>query len=347
MAASGARPPALTRGMANVGQHPMASMSSASEGFAGAMPGPPVGTGTAAQGRPNWFVNGGGGAPRAGFMGAVGKPPSSSVGPPAAAAMAASPDEPLEVMGFMSNGRATYSKIARKLTHPLMETSQKYQFLMTRREGHAPVLRRSNKESRRYTQLNVPALNYFLAMDERMPASPEDVRNVEDVLNEWHFEGLVVTEDGERSLREDSKVGMERMFTCVVRGNGYAFNAFGTDVRTGTRLFMIVKKRHITEHPGFKPKPWSDEVIGPTANNRTPMPFQFEFYGNWRYSTPPEADLEYFDEFGFRHRGGVIYLGTAANNSKVAPNFRETGNASQDLATILSMPQFFMFVDQA
>ncbi len=309
----------------------MASMSSASEGFAGNMPGPPVGTGTPAQGRPQWFKNNGGGAPRPGFMGAVGKPQSSSVGPPAAAAMAASPDEPLEVMGFMTNARATYAKLARKLTHPLMETSQVYQFLMTRREGHAPLLRRSKRESRRYTTLNVPALNYFLAMREPTPASPEDVPTAQDILNEWHFEGVVVTEEGGRSLRQDSKVGMERTFNNVVRGFSYAFNVFGTNVRAGTRLFMIVKKRHITDHPGFKPKPWSDEIIGPHENGRTTRPFQFEFFGDWKYSEPPLHELVYVDEFGFRHLGAYIYLGTAANNSKVAPNFRETGNSAQDL----------------
>lgn len=345
MSSAGARPPTRTRGLGSLGSHPMASMSGVSERFAGDMPGPPVGTGTAAQGRPNWFGNTGGGAPREGFLGAVGPPGTSSTGPPASAMMAPSPDEPLEVMGLMTNHSAPYMKIGRKLSHALMETSQVYQILMTRREGRQTG-RRRGRESRRYTILNLPALNYFLAMDSKMPVSPEDVTTAQDVLNEWHFEGVARTEQGKREMRHDREVGMERAFNSVVRGFAYTFNIFGTNVRTGTKLFLIVKKMPAPTEVGYKSRPWSDERIAAVSNGRTPLPFQFVPFGDWRYDAPPEEDLEYQDEFGFRRRGEYIYIGRAANHSPVPPNFREVDKAYQDLTTILTMPQFFMFVDR-
>ena len=260
--------------------------------------------------------------------------------------MAPSPDMPLETMGFTTNHSAPYAKIARRLAHEWMITEQNYQILVEHRESKDPVLKRKNREARRYTMLNIPAFNYFLALNSKMPASPADVQTAEDILAQWSFSGIARTEEGKQLqhyYKED--VSQERLFNSVVRGLAFTFNVFGTNARPNTRLFLIIKKVPVAPESTFKLKPWDDSSMPISRNNRTPVPFQVTFFGDWRYDKPPIRALEYKDEFGFRHVGTYIYIGRVSTHSVVRPNYRDIGKCSQDLATILMQPQFHVHVD--
>ncbi len=137
------------------------------------------------------------------------------------------------------------------------------------------------------------------------------------------------------------------MFNSVVRGYANTFNVFGTNARPNTRLFLIIKKVPVTAETAFKLKPWDDRAMPVSRNNRTPLPFQVTFFGDYRYDKPPTKALEYKDEFGFRHVGAYIYIGRVSTHSPVRPNYRDIGKCAQDLATILMQPQFHIHVDWA
>ena len=316
-------------------------------GFGNDVPGNPTTlTSGASATKPSWFRHAGGNKPKEGFMGTVGVPPASLQGPPGAASMAPSPDMPLETMGLPTNHSAPYAKIARRLAHEWMLAEQNYQILVEKRESKDPVLKRKNREARRYTILNIPAFNYFLALNSKMPTSPKDVQTAQDILAQWSFSGIARTEEGKQEqyyYKED--VSQERLFNNVVRGYAYTFNVFGTNARPSTRLFLIIKKVPIKPESTFKLKPWDDSTMPVSRNNRTPLPFQVTFFGDWRYDKPPIKSLEYKDEFGFRHVGAYIYIGRVSTHSIVRPNYRDIGKCAQDLATILMQPQFHVHVD--
>jgi hypothetical protein len=260
--------------------------------------------------------------------------------------MAPSPDMPLDVMGMRTNPSAPYARIARRLKHPLMDASQKYQFIMTQREERDPVLKRKNREARRYTMLNIPALNYYLAMTATQPMSPDDVKPASSITDVWSFDGIVRTEEGKMEQyfwKED--VSSERLFNNVVRGTAHTFNVFGPNARPGTRLFLVVKKVKMAKDATFNVKPYEKTGMPVGSANVSPIPFQVGFFGDYRYDKPPTKVLEYKDEFGRRHIGEYIYIGRVSTHAPVLKDYRDVSRCSQDLASILVQPHFHVHVD--
>lgn len=342
------------------GSNPMDSLKRDAHQLGDVVPGPPSAMAGAARSRPAWFKNAGGGSPSAGFMGTVGVPPVSRVGPPAATSMQATPDEEIpNTMGQMTNHSAPFMKISRSLKHDLMAVSQVYQILFARQERQDPILKRKGRESRRYDLLNGPALNYFLRVNSSIPRTRDDVQSAQEFVERvdargvptkeggWAVDGIVRTEEGdEDKFHRKEEVTPERGFNNVVRGFAYTFNCFGSNATPGTSLYIIVKKVRAKTSTGFKVRPWSNDAALPiTAGNRTPAPFQYEFFGDCHYDTPPLKKLEYFDEFGFRHYGKAIYIGRVSTHAPVNPHYRDTKDCANDLSTILAQPQFHIFVD--
>lgn len=333
----------------NVGVSPMSALLTQKEKFGDDVGGNPTTLTNGAPGsRPAWFNHAGGNAPSSGMIGAVPMPGASNAGPPGYASMAPSPDQPLEVMGWRTNPSAPYAKIARRLKHPLMEAPQKYQIMMTEREPKDPVLGRKAREARRYTMLNIPALNYYLANSYVMPNSEDEVLPATSVLNKWAFEGIVRTEEGKlEQYHWKTDVSSERLFNCVVRGQAHTFNVFGSDARPGTKLFLIIKKVKISKETVYTVKPYdkTSMTVGPKNPERYPLPFQVGFFGNYQYEVPPTKVLEYKDEFGNRAIGEYIYIGRVATHAPVSKNYKDVSKCARDLTAILAQPTFEIHVD--
>ncbi len=361
MAQAGAPPPTRMRNMSNVGSHPMAGMSRSGSQLGSNLAGPPTAL-SGASSRPGWFKNVGGGSPREGFMGTVGVPPVSRNGPPSATMMDPSPNQVTpDTMGLMTNHSAPYAKIARALRADIMNVSQVYQILATLLESRDPVRKRKGRETRRYTMLNMPALNYFLGVSSLMPKSPTEIQSAEEFLERvttsgnvskeggWSIEGVVRTEEGAEDMyKTKQEVTAERLFNCVVRGYAYTFNVFGPNAHPGTALYIIVKKVHVAKGSTFKVRPWDtnrEAALPITPGDRTPAPFQFTFFGDYRHDTPPLNKLEYLDEFGFRHYGKAIFIGRVSTHAPVNPQYRNAGECYRDLSVILTMPQFHFMMD--
>jgi hypothetical protein len=330
-----------------VGVHPMSGMMNGGQQLGDNVAGNPTTLAQGAPGRkPDWYRHAGGNAPSSGMMGAVPLPGVSLEGPPAAAAMTPSPDMPIDVMGMRTNPSAPYARIARRLKHPLMDAPQKYQIILTQREATDPVLKRKNREARRYTMLNVPALNFYLARTAAMPRTPADVKSALSILDMWSFDGIVRTEEGKMEQyfwKED--VGAERLFNNVVRGYAHTFNVFGPNARPGTRLFLIIKKVQMAKDALFNVKPYEKTGIPVGNANVSPIPFQIGFFGDYNYDKPPVKVLEYKDEFGHRHIGSYIYIGRVSTHAPVLRDYRDVGRCSQDLSSILLQPHFHVHVD--
>lgn len=356
---SAARPPQRVRTM-NAGSNPLDSLVRDAHQLGDVVPGPPAAMAGGARTRPDWFKNVGGGSPSEGFMGAVGVPPVSRMGPPAAAGMQASPDEEIpNTMGMMTNHSAPFMKISRAMRHDLMAVTQVYNILFAKQERQDPILKRRGRETRRYNLLNGPALNYFLRVSSPRPTSHNEVQSVQEFLDGvdafgkttkhggWAIDGIVRTEEGaEDKYHRKEEVTPERGFNNVVRGFANTFNCFGPNATPGTPLFIIVKKVKSAKVAGFKVRPWSAEAELPiSAGNRTEAPFQFEFFGDYRYDTPPLRELEYEDEFGYRHYGKAIYIGRVSTHAPVNPQYRDIKKCPYDLGAILTQPQFHIFVD--
>lgn len=349
--------------LSNVGANPMDGLASKRAPLGDTVNGPPSRMSGPARTRPGWFANVGGGSPREGFMGTVGVPPTSNIGPPDAAGMQPSPNGGPDRMGLMTNASVPYAKIARRLRHALMATSQTYQLLFALKERRDPVLKRKNREARRYTELSVPALNFFLSMDSEKPETHLDVQSVEEFIDRvdasgraaktggWAFEGVVRYDEGAEDMYKPAEeVTEERMFVSVVSGHAVTFNTFGPNARPNTALYVIVKKMKVSNGstPTFQQRPWEEKQVAPiTANNKTPTPFQYTFWADYRYDTPPLSKLEYTDEFGFRHYGKAIYIGTVGSHAPQSPTYRDVGKCPWDLGTILKQPQFEIQVNHA
>ena len=359
MAQSAAMPPAKVHALGNVGANPLAKMSGAAHSLGVNPPGPPAAVRNAPR-QPNWFAPAGGGSPTEGFMGTVGVPPTSRAGPPSAAMMQPTPDEPIpNSMGMQTNHSAPYAKIARALNDEIMSVSQLLQIVVTKKERQEPTLRRKGHETRRYTILNIPALNYFLALNTRKDADRRDVRTVDEFLEGvdangkatrgggWGFEGVVRSEEGAEDITKSRwNVTEERLFNSVVRGYAHTFNVFGPEARPGTSLFLIVKQCLPAKNATFRVRPWDPTTLPIAAGELTNKPFQFEFYGNYRHDSPPLNKLMYIDDFGYRQYGRAIYIGKVSTHSPVNPQYSGTRQmCAGDLGTILTQPQFHIFVD--
>jgi len=270
---------------------------------------------------------------------------SSSIGGLMAAARQAPAPENEDGMDFLAEPKATNMKINRPLAYPLMESPQEDQIIFTEMEMADPASKRHDAERRRYTQLNVTALNWCLAAGSRMPAEPSDVELPEDVVSRYAFEGVVATEDGKSELYFDRERGAERAFNCTVRGPENTHNVFGDYLRVGTKLYVIWKKEPIMRKV-FRVDPRGGSLPLPTANISTHA-VQASFFGDYRHDKPPMDALRYVDEFG-RVRYGIAHrIGTVGNVALMHVDEGDLAKSTSDFSALLALQKFKMLVSHA
>jgi len=327
------------------GEGPAAALDRAPDGVGQYPSGPPTGTG--ASGNPGLFRHYDGAEPAFQGSGAVVPRVGRSAGLVAAAFQQPNPDAEQDAIDFMSRPTVNYSKINRLLASPLMETSQKGQILFVEKERADPVLRRLGNEKRRYTELNIVALNWYLASTAKMPASPADVEPASSVLDTWAFEGVVATEEGKTELIHHMESGMERVFNSTVRGPVSTHNVFGDNVKTGTKLFAIVKKKTVDMALGFRVNPFTAVPLPVSGEARSHMPFQVSFFGDANYDEPPLSELLYHDEFGNPHYGAFTRIAIAANVPSMVIDPTHIERSTQDFGSVIALPKFEILVSQA
>ncbi len=298
--------------------------------------------------KPNGFSGGGG--IRGSFSGRLGEegiPNRGSgvveIGPP-------NPDLSTDYFpGTPTNYVVPVAKIARRFKYNLMQSPQLGLVIITEREQKDPISKRSGMENRRYTMLNVPAWNYMKAKFEKNPNNPEEVKNAEQIWEDWTIEGVVRSEEGQEEKDYKDELGKERLINTIVRGYAHVHNAWPKNIKSGTNLYLILKKIKQKAH---KIDPYSS-VINDTSpsttstnnGNITETPFQLISWADSRYDIPPDSELEYEDEFGVRHRGKYIYIGSVETPATYPKDIKLLGKSDINLDSLLAEPKIFIFVD--
>ena len=252
--------------------------------------------------------------------------------------------------GWPTNYQIPFAKIARKFKHPLMLSPQRDQLVITMREKQDPITKRTGMESRRYSILNIPAANFLLQQWEKMPTSEDEVLSARGLWKEWTIEGVVRTEEGQEEHMSKDQVGRERIFNVTVKGYAYVHNGWG-NVRSGTRLWLVLKKRKPNEE--IKHSPFSNatqnldtssvHTIG--TKNKTNRPFQLAFWADPKLDTPPDSVLQYEDEFGNRHRGLALYIGMVESPGMNNRDMRDLGQVDVNLDALIAQHKIWIFVD--
>ena len=304
--------------------------------------------------QPSWFRAGGargtqGSRTTSGRLGAPGPPPG---GPGVVETIQnAQPNPELSTdyaFGWLTNAVLPYAKIAKRFRLPMIKAPQRHMLRVTMRDKKDMISTRRDEE-RRYTLLNIPAWNYHQARSEEMPATPEQVKTPDDVWSDWGIEGIVRTEEGHEDMSYLDERDKERVLNTVVRGYAFAYNTGGNRLRSGTKLYVVLKKKKLASSQEWSLNPLlRGDVPKPTAVSRatlTHMPFQLTFFADSDCDYPPDEVLQYKDEFGYRHRGKAIYIGFTEKGGAHNPNRRTTGSVDTSFQSILAQPQFFMFVD--
>jgi hypothetical protein len=250
-----------------------------------------------------------------------------------------SPNAPSHVVDFLSEPRATYEKIARNLALPIMDGPQGDHFLFSEALKFEPATRRRGPEVRRYTQLNVVALNLILAM-QRGRVAP----TAHQIMENYGFEGTVLTETGKEEMFYDGEVGAERAFNCVLRGPAKTHNVFGQNIRCGTPLFIIVKKERIDDR-GYVVDAMKAPMFARDLATGSTHAFQVSFFGNREYVTPPLSALRYTDEHGLTCYGTYRRIGVAGNTTTPYIPDRYLKAAPYSMEAILALPKFKILID--
>lgn len=297
--------------------------------------------------KPNVFSGGGGmRGSFGGRLGSEGIPNRGSgvveIGPP-------SPDLSTDyALGTPTNYVIPGAKIARIFKHNLMQSPQLGLLIITKREQKDPITKRSGMETRRYSMLNIPAWNYMNAKLEKKPHNPEEVITAEKKWEEWTIEGVVRTEEGQEEKDYKDELGKERLINTIIRGYAHVHNAWSKNIKSGTNLYLILKKIKQKAH---KIDPYSsviNDASPPTSTNNgniTEIPFQLISWADSRYDIPPDSELEYEDEFGVRHRGKYIYVGSVETPATYPKDIKSFGKSDINLDSLLAQPKIFIFVD--
>ena len=134
------------------------------------------------------------------------------------------------------------------------------QIVFVKRSTKMPTRVRNSLLRRPYQAVNIPQFNYMMHLLE----VPEDgvTRSTDEmlsVINQWYFEGVVRTEEGEADNMDCfSGVNTERILNINSRGRIMTPNIWGTNLRPHTLLWLIIKRK--VYRPG---KERESYVLGP------------------------------------------------------------------------------------
>lgn len=253
--------------------------------------------------------------------------------------LAASPSMSTDyASGFPTNNSSNLPKIVRRFRDELMATNQIGQLVLARKERKNQYPAQSRLT--RYSILNVPAWNHLMASTYKMPESWEDIKTAEEVFRDWYVEGIVAFETGEKAQFYDNSSLEERLLNITVRGQAFTFKGWTGELTVGTKLFLILKREDL-------PQNYYHKMRNGFKTTGKPKPFTLSFWADKEYERPPQAALEYMNEFGFREIGKAIAIGNVLNIRGALFDDNPPNNIHRQFEAMLQRPKISIIVDPA
>jgi hypothetical protein len=254
---------------------------------------------------------------------------------------------PSSTSGKTVNATAVYARLPRIIGDKVMEATQHYQMMFTKKDGKR---NRMGDFAREYTMFNLPAWNAWRARSERRAAAPEDVPTAEEAFKDWYFDGFVRSQDGgEYQQGHDAQRHRQRELNLVVHGECYTFNFWaGQNVRPLTRLFLIVKMVDIPDDTEYVVNP-AIGILSPHSDanpDRSRKAFQIFPYANFRHYWPPDDEVMYEDPFGRMVPGKVICIGRMGTTFDAGSDTRAgTSHLERSIVKIASQASVVVYLD--
>lgn len=293
--------------------NPIAEISKSPPQFGVNIRGPPTGLG---QNRPPWFAS----APIS-FGSELDPSPELSTD---------------YASGFPTNESNNLPKIVRCFRDDLMTTNQIGQLVVTRKEKKNRYPAQSRLIS--YSILNVPAWNHLQASIYKIPDCWEDTKSAQEFFKDWYVEGIVAFEKGEKGKFYDESSQDDRILNVTVRGHAFTFKGWTGELTVGTKLFLVLKKADL-------PQKYHCRLKNGINSNVKPRPFVLSFWADKDYDRPPQSELEYLDEFGFRQRGKAIQVGSVLKTRGSMFDDSRMVNLHTHFEALLNRPKIEIIVD--
>ena len=229
---------------------------------------------------------------------------------------------------------------------------QKYQILFTQKQqSDRSVTTNKRKSTRRYTQLNIVAMNYYLWSKENKVFNSEYKNNPwkpDLVMSKWTLEGIVATEEGHEQTNQftyPSDFGKEVLNNCAIRGRTTTYNIWGKNAKPGTKLFLILKRVQLPLDTTYVINP----VVGGKniefqKTEKLDAPLQFVPFAHYDYDWPSDDDITYVDLDGRRVRGLVIYIGKVESNVGSVNNYTQQ-NVINNINSVVTQPTMLIHLD--
>lgn len=198
------------------------------------------------------------------------------------------------------------------------------------------------------TIVDLPNLNYVLA--KRSSTESEDVSadyaQIKDILVDWNFFGVVSNEEGENnksSTRRQSST--QRSLNVIVKGKCTCYNIWHSDITTGTKLFLILKKVFIRNQTTYILSQERKKVLELSTKEEgqsTEGGFVFQYvpYADKKRDYPPIEDIMGDDN----SLGKVFYIGKVSDIQSYSSKIKSI-EKSRDINKIVTSELIEIFVD--
>ncbi len=257
-----------------------------------------------------------------------------------------------DTIGMQTNNLIPYSKITKKYHLPIMTGLQNRQIMITKKDKGTSLLNEDEKPgNRRYVMANIPAWNWLNYALESQPLNPDNVQSADELWDKWTIEGIVRSEEGELTQWDQPHLEheQERLFNTAIRGEIDTFDIWQTEKSVGTKLFLILKKLKKDDKMalGFNLNPYNLMGSGSIykSKKKSTHPFQLVPYANKNFSYPPLEELEYEDEFGFKHHGKVIYIGAVKDIDNPYNEVTYNEKVRSDINAILTQQKITIYLN--
>lgn len=258
------------------------------------------------------------------------------------------PDQPMETSsfsGFITNPTINVDLIARKFSDDIEYGEQLYQIVLVRKNVNSSTERNGSESWKKpATIFTIPAWNFSQALGTASPGPNDDIPDVNTILNEWAFYGIVRTEKKyDRGQNTSSRTtNTDRLVNSCVFGYVNTFNAW-PEAQSFTRLFLIIKKQRIKDGEKYNlvSRIGAEQSVKDIGRRRSEKPFQISYWASPFHDIPPDNVLKYKDEHGRVCRGAYIYIGLAQYGP--GPNTKKsTLPAENDTSALVQKPQLHL-----
>lgn len=212
--------------------------------------------------------------------------------------------------GLMSNTVTNYQKIVKPFADLPVILLSGHLLIEKKIKDEKQGRTRFKTESRKYTVYPIQFWNYLEHKKQRIPQSRDDIKTPAEHWKDYSIYGGVKHVTGvnnEYTLRQLDK--SETSLTTTIRGQSYMFNIWGNQIKSGTRLYLILKK--VVSQGKYRLDPLVADLNVVDLNVYTDRPYQLIPWCSLKDDYPPLDALKFYDEFGFEHIGLVIYVGRA------------------------------------